>query len=68
MYTDGKYALTAGRSGVVHVWDVARGQAIGEMHAPLAMPLSELSASPDRRCVVAGAEDGSVLVWSSQRV
>ena len=60
--SDGKRVATAGRDGVVRVWDLARGRAVSTIKAHDGWALGA-SLSPDGRQLASTGEDGVVAVW-----
>jgi WD40 repeat protein len=59
---DGRHAVTAGKDGVLRVWDVATGdeELVLRGHAG---PVTAVQFSPDGRHVVSRSEDGTTRFW-----
>jgi WD40 repeat protein/DNA-binding SARP family transcriptional activator len=59
---DGTQVATAGRDGVVRVWDLARGRAVTTIKAHDGWALGA-TLSPDGRQLASTGEDGVVTIW-----
>jgi WD40 repeat protein/DNA-binding SARP family transcriptional activator len=59
---DGRRVATAGRDGVVRVWDLARGRAVSTIKAHDGWAYGA-SLSPDGRRLASAGEDGVVAIW-----
>lgn len=60
---DGRRLLTAGSGRAVRIWDVATGDALGELVGHSAS-ITSLAVSADGTWAVSGALDGTVRRWS----
>eukprot|EP00756_Hemistasia_phaeocysticola_P033541 Hpha_TRINITY_DN16471_c0_g1::TRINITY_DN16471_c0_g1_i1::g.159507::m.159507 len=60
----GKHIVTAGRDGVLIIWDTTCGSIVKEIEHPGAVTCCVFS--PDARCVITGCQDNLVRRWNAR--
>jgi len=63
---DNKHLVTAGRDGIIRLWDLETGKISHRLHGHT-RPVFALAVSFDGRLLASGSEDGLVLVWDWEK-